>query len=350
MGDWQQLDRLARQEIVPVRRNLDHKTRDGQERAAMSEREAQPPRRLRAVPVDTYPETAESLLPGLPRVGALDALLREVDGLRLSLETDLELAAAAVEAGSPQVAADLVDRDREGLRAFEARALAHLADLADDDLEPFAPPAQVRRRWWTRVPAAPFVAAAAIVGFLVGVVPHTQGTGPTPLTASPASASRSLEQLTQLAALGQTAQVRDAATELHSQLMSLVAEARTNPAAARQGLLLLSAERAVIAQSGDSAVLGDVLAESAQLSKMILSALPAGVLPTAPPVVVAVPTPVRQASQRPTTTASSKPATTSGTGTRATPAAQSTPAATPQPSSSPSGGPGVLPTAPAFAP
>ncbi|MGZ6793074.1 MAG: hypothetical protein ACXVFV_08980 [Mycobacteriales bacterium] len=309
----------------------------------MSDSEGTPVRRLRAVAEgEQAPETAGSVLPGVPRIGPLDALLREVDGLRLSLETDLGLAADAVEAGAPQAALDLVVAERAGLRDFEDRALAHLADLAGDELPPRA-----RRRWWSRVPAAPFVAAAAVVGFLVGVVPHTTGTPTAPLTASPASASQSLAELAQLAAQGQTAEVRTAANALHSQLLALVAEARTNPAAARQGLLLLSAERAVIAQSGDSSALGDVLAASTHLSRLILSALPAAA-PTAPaqPAVV-VPTPGR-ASSSPAPASSPAPRTSSAP---ASPAPKPSSSPTPRPSSSSgSGSGGVLPTAPAFSP
>lgn len=303
----------------------------------MNQREDKPVRRLRAVRSHAQEqaagqlrrETAETVLPGSPRVGALDALLREVDGLRLTLETDLSLAAAAVEAGAPGIAADIIDGDRDGLQAFESRALGHLADLAGQHTDPAA-----RRRWWSHVPAAPFVAAAAMVGFLVGVVPQTLGSAPDEVQTAPASASQSLAQLTELAANGETGEVRDAATALHSQLMALIAQAGTNPDAARQGLLMLSAERAVIAESGDSQALGDVLAASNRLSDLILQALPASVRTTAskPKVKVLV-----VATRAPSSQATPKPS--------VSPSAKSTPkpSSSPTPSSSPSD-PGVLPT------
>jgi hypothetical protein len=312
----------------------------------MSEQDGKPVRRLRAVRAAATPvparETAESVLPNLPRVGALDALLREVDGLRLSLETDLTLAAAAVEGGAPQMAIEIIDNDLDGLRAFESRALDHLSDLAH--------PAQdqpASRRWWSHVPAAPFVAAAA-VGFLLGVVPHTGGATPGQISASPASASQSLANLTRLAADGQTSQVRDAASTLHSQLMVLIDQAGSNPNAAKQGLLLLASERAVIAQSGDSQALRDVLAASNSLSNLILNALPAAVrtfAPTAPPVAVAVPspTPSTRASSKPSAKPSSTP---SPKPTSTSPNKPSTPTtSSPSPSPSSSGAP-VLPSGP----
>jgi hypothetical protein len=303
-------------------------------------------RRLRAAhpkpPAAAPRETAETVLPGLPRVGALDALLREVDSLRLTLETDLSLAASAVEAGAPGIAVDIIDSDRDGLRAFEARALGHLSDLAEDTDERTA-----ARRWWTRVPAAPFVAAAALVGFLVGVGPQNLGGSSGQVSTTQASASQSLAQLTELAATGNTSQVRDAAVNLHSQLMALVAQAKTDPAAAQRGLAMLIAERAVIAQSGDSQALGDVLAASTDLSNRIIQALPASIrtaTATPPPVTVAVPTnrPTARPSTAPSSAASSKPST--------KPSAKPSSSAKPQPSSSPTKDPGVLPSNPAVGP
>ncbi|MCW2779504.1 MAG: hypothetical protein JWN17_3229, partial [Frankiales bacterium] len=82
--------------------------------------------------VPTPPTTRRPLpggRPGAPRVAALDALLREIDGIRSSLETDLTLAAGAVEAGAPGLAASLLSGDRSDLAAFQDRALGHLAAL-----------------------------------------------------------------------------------------------------------------------------------------------------------------------------------------------------------------------------
>jgi hypothetical protein len=314
----------------------------------MSEQNGKPVRRLRAVRSDESSgplrETAETLLPGLPRVGALDALLREVDGLRLSMETDLTLAAAAVEGGAPQVALDIIDSERANLRSFEYRALGHLGDLAHPVQD-----APVSRRWWTRVPAAPFVAAAAVVGVVVGVVPHTGVASPDQVNASPASASQSLATLTRFAADGQTSQVRDAATTLHSQLMILIGQAGNDPNAARQGLLLLASERAVIAQSGDSQALRDVLAASSSLSNQILNALPAAirtVKPAKPTITVPVASasPTSKPASKTASKTSSTPSPKASTQPTSAPAASGSP--TPSPSPSPSGGGPVLPSSP----
>lgn len=284
----------------------------------MREREARRTRRLRSVPAvspDAVPtegrESAESVLPDAPRVGALDALLRDVDGLRLTLETDLTLVASALEAGAPQVAADILDSDREGLRTFEQRALAHLSDLSAPVPAPV--PAPARRRRWVSVPAAPFVAAAAVVGFLVGVVPQTMTHRPDDVITATSAATNSLSELTSAAASGQTNDVREAATSLHDQLAALVATAQSDPEAAQRALILLSQERAAIVQSGDSVALRDVLLQSTRLTDLILQALPKAARSAAPdtrPLPVAVdstPTP-RQRTTTTTAKASSSPA------------------------------------------
>lgn len=305
----------------------------------MDERDDEPVPRLRAVNPEPDPEpareTAESLLPGLPRVGALDALLRELDGLRLSLETDLALAASAVEAGAPDVASDIIDYEIAEVRAFEQRALGHLAELA---AEPTA-----AHRWWRRIPVAPFVAAAAIVGLLV-MAPHPYTSSPD-VSATQASASESLAQLTMLAASGQTSEVRNAAEALHTQLQVLIERAKTDPEAAEQGLLLLIAEREVIAQSRDSHELTDVLAASNHLSNLILQAVRERT-PSIRPTVPVIPTvaPTRQPTAKPSpkikpqATPSAKPSPTSS------PSVRPTTSSSPRPTTSPSHG--VLPDQP----
>ena len=75
-------------------------------------------RRRRAPPRQR--ETAADALPGARSADGLDALLRDVEGLRRVLETDLSLAASATEAGALDVAADVVDADRAELARFSA--------------------------------------------------------------------------------------------------------------------------------------------------------------------------------------------------------------------------------------
>jgi hypothetical protein len=283
-------------------------------------------------------ETAESLLPELPRVGALDALLREVDSLRLTMETELTLAAAAVESGQPQVAVDIIDSERDGLRAFEGRALGHLSELA-------APKRRIR------VPAAPFVAAAAVAGFLLGVVPHTSGPRQTDATAvSAESATESLQLLKNAASSGDAAQALEAATTLHAQVLAVVAQAKDNPQAATQALLLLSQEQQVlVTASHDSVALAQALAVSRQLTSQITSLLLPPPTATPATMVLLAPTSRPTRSPSPAATPQTTPATEPTSAPAARPRHTSAPSATPSPASSSSpASQGPLPGAPGF--
>ena len=294
---------------------------------------ARPTRRLRAVQPEDLRETASTVLPGSPRVAALDALLREVDGLRLTLETDLGAAADAVEAGDLKLAHDIIDTDVTGLRGFENRALGNLSALS---AAPMVAPGE--RHWWSRVPAAPFVAAAALVGFLVGVLP-TDLAPPATDSVTRLAANSSLGQLTQLASSGAPAsQLQAASDRLHADLASLIAGSKNDPEIARQVLAWLSAERHVLQSTGDSSAITLLLRQSDALSRSVTAALPPAVraVVTAPvvvPVVVPTPTPTK-------TTARAQP--TAESVAQPQPRRTSSPSASP--SASPSGSPSPSPS------
>jgi hypothetical protein len=276
----------------------------------MSEGQGTPGRRLRLVP------SRRSTAPAEPaRVEALDALLREVDGLRLTLEIDLSLAASAVESGVPRVAVEILSNDRDALRRFEERALDHLATL--DRRAP-------HKGVWAQAHAAPIVAAAALVGLLVGVVPHI--VRPTDAPTSAVAASDSLERLEELARHGDADQVRAASIALHQQLAAAVANAKTDPAAAQNALLLLRYEQSAIALSGDSRALADVMRQSEALSRAIVAALPPAARSAVPALeaVSAEPEPSSSPKPKPKPSASSSP--------RPRPSASSQPSASPSPS------------------
>lgn len=234
----------------------------------MSTGEGTPPRRLRLVPLRRPSTPAEP-----PRVEALDALLRDVDDLRLTLATDLSLAASAVESGAPAVAAEILGNDRDALHRFEERALDQLATL-DAAADVPAP----RRSAWAQVHAAPIVAAAALVGLLAGVVPQVMGPNDNGI-AQTVAASDSLERLQQWAESGDAEQVRAASFRLHAQLADVVANAGTNPEAAQTALLLLTYEQSAIVRSGDSHALADVLRQSQAMARAIVAALPKSARP-----------------------------------------------------------------------
>ena len=302
------------------------------------------PRLHRATPVDL-----SGLLPGedAPRVPELSALLGEIDALRLTLQTDLSLAAAALEAGADDLAGELVDGDLAALHAFTGRATRHLADLqADtdtgagasgvpDEVEVDLP---VRRR--RVLSAAPLVAAAAaLVGF-VTLVP-TRGAA-TPET-SMSSAALAGYELTRLASQGAPdEQLLRAAEELNEELAVLIAQAADDPAAAQQALLLLEQTTEVLAGQGDSGVLRGVIAETRALRARLREALPLvvqrprAVRPVVKPVVPLLPR-VQEQPEKERGSAQTSPAPKASP--KASPSPSPSPAApSPSPSPAPSQG------------
>ncbi|MCW2570945.1 MAG: hypothetical protein JWO88_1003 [Frankiales bacterium] len=328
----------------------------------MDDRQAgqgQQPRRagLRPLPtptdVEIYVADAPPLLDVVdelpePRIAELDALLREVDILRSTMRRDLTLAATAVDAGANDLAGWLLLGEDGEIRAFEERALAHLGaleagDLADDEATAAALiPAP--RRAARMLPAAPLVAAAAaIVGFLTGVVPGTGGAAvPAPKTSN---AALSYAQLAHLAASGANAtDISEAAERFHADLAPLVADAGSNPDAAKRAIELLQSERAVIAGEADSPALRAVLAQADLLVRRLRATLPR---PTRPGVPVA-PVPARHASAAPKS--SPTPKVSPSPSPKASPKASPSPTPSPGASSSASPSDGPIPHTPGTLP
>jgi len=69
--------------------------------------------------------------PPAPRRPAepLAETLREVSDFRVSLKTDLVIVAASVDAAEPEIAAGILDGERNQLAAFHEQVLRRLADL-----------------------------------------------------------------------------------------------------------------------------------------------------------------------------------------------------------------------------
>lgn len=320
--------------------------------------DGQVPAPRRAGPLDAASETC-------PRVPELHALLGEIDGLRLTLQADLSLAAAAVEAGADALAVELVEGDLAELHRFATSAGGRLARL--DGGEPAAgePAAETP----TGVPAVPLrrrrvlsgaplmAAAAALVGF---VALGPSGGQPSPQQTSMTSAALAGYELDRLVSEGAPdEQLRLVAEELNDSLAVLIAQAGDDPVAAQQALLLLEKTTAVLSSQGDSGVLRGVLAETAALRAKLREALPVVVQrpartnrPARPPVRVVVPLlprvqeePEKERSNEPS--AAPKPSAKPSPSPSAAPPSPS-PSPSPEPSSSPGGDPeqGPLPKAP----
>lgn len=311
-------------------------------------------------------------LPGqseAPRVPDLSALLADIDALRLTLQTDLTLAAAALEAGADELAGELVDGDLCELRAFSSRADTRLAALAgedapaDDDVaaadEPEVVPLRHRRRVLSGAPL--LVAAAALLGFVAGVVPDRVSEQPASTMTSATMASYELNRLASEGAPDE--QLRLVAEALNDELAALVAQAADDPAAAEQAMTLLQQTTEVLARQGDSSVLRGVMAEARMLRERLREALPVvgqgqgrsvrSAPRTVQPVVPVLPRHEEQEQRRETAKQSPppKPSPKSTPAPKPSPTTDPAPAApapesSPQPSGSPKPGlpgPGDLP-------
>lgn len=236
-----------------------------------------------------------------PRVADLDALLRDLDALRLSVSTDLSLAAAALDAGSPEVAGAIIDSDRATLLAFEQRALRHLERLstaaaaatAQSPAPPVLVPRPRKRSRASRMlmPAGPLLAAAAAVLGVLGGFVATPSPDLSASSASTQTAAASYAELTRLTLDGaDAAQVRRAAEQLHDELAGIVADAGSNPAAAQEALALLESEALVLDSSADRDALSQVIAEARAMVARLRAALPpAPRTPRAPVVPLEIP-------------------------------------------------------------
>lgn len=233
---------------------------------------------------------------GMPRVAGLSALLADISTLRTTLQADLSLAAAALDEGEAELAGQLVAGDVVAVRNFEARAFAALQAM---DREPATRKTRIRqaltrktrprRQAPTRltptgrrsgaggvrrrlVPTAPLlVAAAALIGFALGVVPDPPA--PAPVMSSAAGASYELNRLAVAGA--STAQLRTAAEQLNDEVAAVVAASGGSPAAAAEALLLLERGSEVLLDQGDARQMQGVLSETRQLADQLRSTLPA---------------------------------------------------------------------------
>ncbi len=288
-------------------------------------RRAVPPRARRSAPT-ALPFAVPASSEDAPRVAGLSALLGDIDALRLTLQTDLSLAAAALEEGAQDLAAELVDGDLFEVRAFADRAAARLALLdgqagaVEDELPAVVP---VRRR--RVLSAAPLMAAAAaLIGFVALSPSNRPAQSPETTLTSAAMAGYELNRLASEGAPDE--ELRLAAMELNDELAQLIAQAKDDPAAAQQALMLLDQTSEVLASQGDSGVLRGVIRETAALRARLRDALPAGVRPSRPAGRPVLPVVVPRAEQEPERErASSSPA----------PKASPKPAASPKPTPSP---------------
>lgn len=266
-----------------------------------------------------------------PRVADLSALLADIDALRLTLQTDLSLAAAALEEGAQDLAAELVDGDLFEVRAFAGRAAERLAHLDEPpaDQRPVLVPLRKRRI----LSAAPLMAAAAaLIGF-VALSPSRPAPAPGTSLTSAAMAGYELSRLASEGAPDE--QLRRAAEELNDELAMLIAQAADDPAAAQQALMLLDQTSEMLAGQGDSGVLRGVMAETRALRQRLRDALPVAVKRSVRPAIRPVLPIVPRVQGEPEKERSTSASTSSSPAPKASPKPSSSPKPSPSPSPSP---------------
>ena len=217
---------------------------------------------------------------GAPRPTAPADLIGDVHALRLTLTTDLTIAAAALDADAPQIAADVVEHERVEVAAFERRALAHLSELeAARAVVGVHPPVVVplaRSPRWRSLPAASLAAAAAAVAGLLSLAaaPAPAGDGPTVRVAQTQPLHESYADYRSLATRGAAAhEVLAAADALHRSLAPLIARAATDPAAARQVLQVLQLEQQLLLDARPPGM-AELLDQARRLVARVTAVLP----------------------------------------------------------------------------
>jgi hypothetical protein len=289
-----------------------------------------------------------------PSPQGVERLLAELADLRLLLDSDLTIAAAAVDADALQLASDVLSDEHERLNSLQARILRGVPPVprplpaeapepiaaAPLDLVPVARLSRMARRLPTG--AASALAAAAVAAAVLGasIAPHLHSGSPT-LAASVDQATDSYDAFHRIATTrsGDAADVQAAAAALHASLQPLIDAAGTSPESAQRALELLQAEQLLLMQSRPAGAMA-ILREARRLVLKLRSAAPSVVppaatkpLPTTSPAPTPTTKPTKKATPSPTASPTPSP----------TPTRKATPSPTPSPSSSPSGGTGIIP-------
>lgn len=234
-------------------------------------------------------------------------VLREVADFRLALETDMIIAAAAVDAESPDVLSDVIDDERLELATFHDRLLIRLAEAAAED--EVALRRERRRSVGTMGWGARVVAAAAAFVAVLGAGRSIVGPPGGSIAAENVAMQNADEHLSDLSSAvtsNSPGAVRRAAQELHKTLETLIAEHADDPGVAERAARLIQAEIALL-QISDPDGASQVLAQARSLAKMLKQAAPekvrASVAPVLDPVISPTSSPKATATPKPSPTA-----------------------------------------------
>jgi hypothetical protein len=212
----------------------------------------------------------------------LDALMRDIAHLRLTLDTDLTVAAAAAEADRFDVAAEIVDVDRVELAAFGERAQEQLSAA---ETKAAVVPTQRKRKPPLRNRIALTTAPAMLAAAGVIAVAAITGGGASERGMSRPQMMASYSALTALARSNDDpAQLVAIGSLLNDSVAALIAAAANDPAKAQQALRILEAEQMLLTRHHPSG--GDtLLAQARALVQRLQQTVPESVLTIAHPPV-----------------------------------------------------------------
>jgi hypothetical protein len=253
----------------------------------------------------------------------VEDVLREVADFRLALETDMIIAAAALDAeldlhgDSPDLLGEVLDGERAELATFHDRVLDRLADAAASDELALRRTRPVPRRRFT----ATLTAAAALLTILgVGRTALRTDSSPdlraTSNSAALATAQDQYADFSSAVSSQSPGAVRETATQLHLTLQNLINNHAGDPEVARRAAQLLQAEISLL-EVRDPAGASAVLAQARGLVTLLQRAAPPLVRASVQPLLDAVskphkttkpsPSPSPKATSSPTPKATASP-------------------------------------------
>lgn len=221
----------------------------------------------------------------------LEALLRGVSDLRLTLDADLTVAAAAAEANRLDLAAEIVEFDRTELEAF-AGAMERRVGRRGRPPELARKSPRVRLRQRFALAAAPAMLTAAAIVALVGM---SNGTSKSSAGSIQPQLVASYSALAELARTNRDpAALVAVGDQLNRSVAQLIAGAKQDPSKARLALRILIAEQQLLTARRPNGA-ETLLAQARALVRRLEQTVPTSMLKDVPapmvrPSSVSVPT------------------------------------------------------------
>lgn len=214
----------------------------------------------------------------------VEEVLRDVADFRLALETDMIIAAAAVDAENTDVLSDVLDEERLELATFHDRLLTRLADAAAEDEIALRRARKAPRR---RGAAVTQLVAAAASAFLMFGAARIVSAPSTTLASDPAAlqnADRSYAAFSSAVSGTSGVTIDQAAADLHATIEQLINEHADDAGVAQRTAQLLQAEIALLKINNPIGA-DDVIARARRLATLLKRAASPHVRQSVAPVL-----------------------------------------------------------------